>query len=157
MGTSLSSKSCAAVFKPTKKFWNQPQRSWNPPLFFLIAWKRSRCTPSSNACVFFPIRDMFFSIFPNHKNPRPGSPRTWAPRPLHEGRDVKNQCESTPEKGPSIPKRKGSSKQHGFQGLPIYVSFREGSRWLYILLFYESKDSCHFSNKDEKRANKNPV
>ena len=49
------------------------------------------------------------------------------------------------------------TKQHGFQGLPIYVSFREGSRWLYILLFYESKDSCHFSNKDEKRANKNPV
>ena len=140
------------ILKPTTGSWNQPQRSWNQPLFFLIAWKRSGAHRHQTHVFFFQSERCFFRIFPNHKNPRPGSPRTWAPRPLHEGRDMKNQCESTPEKGPSVPKRKGSSKQHGFQGLPI---FREGV--IHILLFYEFKDSCHFSNKDEKKANKNPV
>lgn len=77
-------------FETNRRKLKKTTEKLKPTPMFFGSLKKVKCTPSSNPCVFFPIRDMFFSIFPNHKNPRPVSPRTWAPRPLHEGRGVKN-------------------------------------------------------------------
>lgn len=77
------------------------EKSKPTPIFF-DSLKKVRCTPSSNPCFFSQSETcFFFSIFPNHKNPRPGSPRTWAPRPLHEGRGVKNHVSQSLKRDPS--------------------------------------------------------
>lgn len=146
------------ILKPTDGSWKKPQRSWNQPLCFLVAWKRSSAHHHQTHAFFFQSETCFFRSFRITKTRVPFR-LVLGLLGLYTKEEVWKIMWVNPGKGTIHPKKERIllTKQHGFQGLPLYVRW-EGSRWLYniyMLLFYEFKDSCYFSNKDLLGQTKN--